>query len=324
MKQSLQQHFSVIIKTLPICSILILLFVGLFSGIEILAQTTYSQPSSNCSTIENVGTVCGDNTYNYSECKASGAEFICKKRVNTPSSANGTITPSNSNDSLKDLVSPQNQKFTSADCETTGNTISNCQRVIGTTTYYFNNCGPVASDIICSTVDTKKATTAEVTQSNTPKTTSNGTTLETAGVGTVKGESSDNASITDILIGLVLAIITLIIWIAGTIANSILWLVMTIFVFLLRINPADANWIKVAIAPWSVIQSISNLTILGAFLYVGFGYLLNIQKLKTRIDTFLTNIVIVAIVTNMTLLGTAAIVNIAQGVGDAFVGGYAY
>jgi hypothetical protein len=138
-----------------------------------------------------------------------------------------------------------------------------------------------------------------------------------------KDTTGETASITDILIGLVLAIITLIIWIAGTIANSILWLVMTIFVFLLRINPADANWIKVAIAPWSVIQSISNLTILGAFLYVGFGYLLNIQKLKTRIDTFLTNIVIVAIVTNMTLLGTAAIVNIAQGVGDAFVGGYA-
>jgi hypothetical protein len=134
---------------------------------------------------------------------------------------------------------------------------------------------------------------------------------------------SDSASITDILLGLVLSILTLMIWFVGSLANSVLWLVMTIFVYLLRINPADANWIKVAVAPWSVIQSISNLTILGAFLYVGFGYLLNIQKLKTRIDTFLTNIVIVAIVTNMTLLGTAAIVNIAQGVGDAFVGGYA-
>jgi hypothetical protein len=131
-----------------------------------------------------------------------------------------------------------------------------------------------------------------------------------------------NTDIFSILLNLIFSIVLLLIWILGSLASAILWIVMSIFIILVRINPADANWINVAIAPWGVIQSISNLLILGAFVYVGLGYLLNIQKLKMKIDQFLTNIVIVAIVTNMTLLGTASVINIAQGVGDAFVGAY--
>ncbi len=134
-----------------------------------------------------------------------------------------------------------------------------------------------------------------------------------------KGGSTDPFSI---LLNLIFSIVLLLIWILGSLASAILWIVMSIFIILVRINPADANWISVAIAPWGVIQSISNLLILGAFVYVGLGYLLNITKLKMKIDQFLTNIVIVAIVTNLTLLGTASIINIAQGIGDAFVGAY--
>jgi hypothetical protein len=138
-----------------------------------------------------------------------------------------------------------------------------------------------------------------------------------------KSEDNTAGGITDILLNLVMAIITLIVWAAGTVMEHVLWLVIAAFVFLVRINPADSTWIQVATAPWLVIQSISNLTILGAFLYVGFGYLLNIKKLKTRIDTFLTNIIIIAVVTNMTLLGTASIINIAQGIGNVFLASYA-
>jgi hypothetical protein len=317
------------IRTLTTFLSMILVFVGLFSIVTISAQSTLVFRDLNPK----------EQTF---ETKLSNGKTgsIITRYVGGP----GIV------DKGVELNTDGNYKTADYECaQTTSDLNIYCRvRDKDNNWAYLGNCvtvplsNPTNADIKCQNYLDKvsgDAPTLEQIKSNTTSAAgaistpvnSDVITSNQAGAGVNDGgkaakaeeQVSNSASITDILLGLVLAILTLMIWFVGSLANSVLWLVMTIFVYLLRINPADANWIKVAVAPWSVIQSISNLTILGAFLYVGFGYLLNIQKLKTRIDTFLTNIVIVAIVTNMTLLGTAAIVNIAQGVGDAFVGGYA-
>jgi hypothetical protein len=136
------------------------------------------------------------------------------------------------------------------------------------------------------------------------------------------GASNAIGSLFTTLFNLVLAVISLLVWFAGTLLSYVMFLIGFGFILLLRVNPAANDWIGVALAPWGVIQSLANLLILGTFVFVAFAYILNITQYKTKIDSFLTNIVIVAIVMNLTLLGCASIINIAQGVGDAFVGGY--
>lgn len=139
------------------------------------------------------------------------------------------------------------------------------------------------------------------------------------------GDGASNAlgTIFGTIANLILAILTLIVWFFGTLASWIMYILGFMFLILLRVNPAASDWIGVALAPWGVVQSLANLVILGTFVFVAFAYILNISQYKTKIDSFLTNIVIVAIAMNLTLLGCASIINIAQGIGDAFVGGYA-
>jgi hypothetical protein len=137
------------------------------------------------------------------------------------------------------------------------------------------------------------------------------------------GASNALGSIITIIGNLILAVLSLIAWFFGTVLSYIMFLLGWMLIVLIRVNPAAGDWIGVALAPWGVVQSIANLIILGTFIFVAFAYILDITKYKTKIDSFLTNIVIVAIVMNLTLLGCASIINIAQGVGDAFVGGYA-
>jgi hypothetical protein len=144
-----------------------------------------------------------------------------------------------------------------------------------------------------------------------------------ARTGAASGASNALGSLFTILFNIVLAVLSLLAWFFGTALSYIMFLLGGALLVLIRVNPAAGEWIQVASAPWGVVQSIANLVILGTFIFVAFAYILNITKYKTKIDSFLTNIVIVAIVTNLTLLGCASIINIAQGVGDAFIGGYA-
>jgi hypothetical protein len=152
---------------------------------------------------------------------------------------------------------------------------------------------------------------ALVTTTNGPKATPTG------------GASEAIGSIFTAIGNLILAILTLIVWFIATLASWVFYVIGLMFLIILRVNPAAADWIAVAQAPWGVVQSLANLVILGTFVFVAFAYILNISQYKTKIDSFLTNIVIVAIVMNLTLLGCASIINISQGIGDAFVGGYA-
>ncbi|MBC7472371.1 MAG: hypothetical protein H7196_03890, partial [candidate division SR1 bacterium] len=137
------------------------------------------------------------------------------------------------------------------------------------------------------------------------------------------GASNALLSMIGVIGNLIIAILILLAWAFGTLASVIMYILGFMFLIILRVNPAASDWIGVALAPWGVVQSLANLVILGTFVFVAFAYILNITQYKTKIDSFLTNIVIVAIAMNLTLLGCASVINIAQGVGDAFVGGYA-
>ena len=136
------------------------------------------------------------------------------------------------------------------------------------------------------------------------------------------GGAGGDTNLADKLLGLVIALVTLLVFIFSTVAYFVLYLFAFLFIFFVKINPASNDWITVAQAPWGVVQSLANLLILASFIFVAFSYILNIKQYKTKIDSFLTNIVIVAIVVQLTLLGAASIINITQGVGDAFVAGY--
>ncbi len=150
---------------------------------------------------------------------------------------------------------------------------------------------------------------------------------ETGGEITNTGTSNAGApnvakSLLEGLFNIVAILLLWFIYFCGWVAIAVLFLLGWVILVFLRINPAGSDFFTVAIAPWSVLITIANIMILGSFLYVGFGYILNIKNVKKSIQEFLTSIVIVALSINFTILGVATVINITQGVGDVFIYSY--
>lgn len=124
-----------------------------------------------------------------------------------------------------------------------------------------------------------------------------------------------------LLLDLVSQFLLFIVWVIGWGMQGILWMIMGVFFTFLRINPAGPDFLSVAIEPWRVIVTIANVLTLAAFLYTGFQYVLGVAK-KQKINDFILNIIVVLLTINFTIFAAATFVNIAQGLGDAFVGGY--
>ena len=122
------------------------------------------------------------------------------------------------------------------------------------------------------------------------------TATTTATNASINATSGGGPNLFEVLMNIVIAIVTLLVFIVSTAAYFILSLFAFLFIFFVKINPASNEWITVAQAPWGVVQSLANLLILASFIFVAFSYILNIKQYKTKIDSFLTNIVIVAIV----------------------------
>ena len=128
------------------------------------------------------------------------------------------------------------------------------------------------------------------------------------------------------LFNIILTVISFIIlaltYFAGWLAIGALWILGYLFLIFLRINPAGANFIAVAVDPWRIVVGIANMFVLSTFIFVGFGYILDIAKLKVKIEDFLLKIIVFTLILNFTLLGSASIVNVTQGIGEIMVGAY--
>jgi len=127
----------------------------------------------------------------------------------------------------------------------------------------------------------------------------------------------------NILLLFISAVVFVLAYLFGWLGLTVLWLFGYIFLTVLRINPVGANFINVAADPWRIVVGIANMLVLSTFIFVGFGYILDIAKLKVKLEEFFLNIVIFTLVLNFTLLGSAAIVNVTQGIGEVMVGSYA-
>ncbi len=137
---------------------------------------------------------------------------------------------------------------------------------------------------------------------------------------TVKDNSND---LIDTLWKLVMSFVAIVFYVLSLIAFMVLFLIAWLVLFLLSINPAGQDFITAIEPMWGAVLSIANLFILGAFLYVGLAYLLNLEYIKKNIGEFLMKIVYYAVLLQFTLLGTAAVINIGYGVGNLMKWAYA-
>ncbi|NJS41187.1 hypothetical protein HC766_02285 [Candidatus Gracilibacteria bacterium] len=90
------------------------------------------------------------------------------------------------------------------------------------------------------------------------------------------------ADLWTILFNLVASILLIFVWLLAWLIFWIFWIVAYIFLILIQINPAGTDFINVAIAPWQIVVSIANIVVLGSFIFIGFGYLLNIGFIKNN------------------------------------------
>jgi hypothetical protein len=258
----------------------------------------------------------------------------CNRTANNAESLCGTLQ------SIGTTPNGKRYNFGSEKCTGTG---TNVQCIEGG--IVFKQCEQTSTTYTCST--RALATAANTSPSNTtgPNTTPTnpgggqtgpGTTPTTPtnpsagnpisdGASAAAAVASSNPQIQLLLalINLVLSIIILIIWAVGWVLGTFLWLMGAGIVTILQINPAGGFFASVAVKPWGVVQGVANLVVLASFLFVGFAYILNIKQYKTRIDQFLTNIVIIAVLVNVTLTLSQSVVNISQGVGAVFINSYA-
>jgi hypothetical protein len=124
------------------------------------------------------------------------------------------------------------------------------------------------------------------------------------------------------LFSLISAIFLVSVYIFGWILSAILWVIGILFINILSINPASPQFIDAAVRPWQTLIGISNLLILSLFIFVGFGYILDLKNLKKDIRTFFLNVSVYALLLQFSLLGIAAVVNITNGIGDAMIYSY--
>ncbi len=113
------------------------------------------------------------------------------------------------------------------------------------------------------------------------------------------------------------------IYFVGWILAFVLFVISTLFVEILSINPAAPAFIGAAVRPWQVLVGLANLTVLGTFIAIGLGYILNYKPLKRNIREFMLQIAVFALLLNFSLLGTGVVVNLASGIGDVMVYSYA-
>ncbi|MEI6728428.1 MAG: hypothetical protein WCK98_02185 [bacterium] len=129
--------------------------------------------------------------------------------------------------------------------------------------------------------------------------------------------------IADFIIKVASIALAIVLYIFTIIGLIILFFFGVFVLWLLDINPASLSFVEVAQKPWGLLASVGNILILGAFMYVGFGYMMGIANMKKNLGDFLMKIIYYAMLLNFTLLGAATIVNVGYGVGNLIKYAYA-
>lgn len=120
----------------------------------------------------------------------------------------------------------------------------------------------------------------------------------------------------DFIWKIVALILGVLLWLVTTVSILVVWFLGSLSLFFLSLNPVSGDALEVVKVPWGILVGVGNIMILAAFIYVGFGYLLNIEGLKKNIGEFLQKIIYYALLLNFTLFGLATVVNIGYGFGD--------
>ena len=152
-----------------------------------------------------------------------------------------------------------------------------------------------------------------------------GVSAEAEAARTDRRNRQSTNGLTEVIIDLIAAIFAIIIWGFAQIISFVFWLIANAFLVIVRINPASAEFIQVAIAPWNIVVNLANIVILGSFIFVGLGYIVGldaVRKKKSTASDFLISIVIIAVSINFTLSGAATVINVVQGVGDLMYASY--
>ena len=124
------------------------------------------------------------------------------------------------------------------------------------------------------------------------------------------------------IIKLVIALVTALLYVINWGLLTITWLILMIFVFLIRLNPAGTSFYPVVLELWKLFVSVANFILFLSFPFAGIVNVLGLKQIKINLNQFFQNVVIVAIGINFTILGAAAVINVAQGVGDIMIYSY--
>ena len=147
---------------------------------------------------------------------------------------------------------------------------------------------------------------------------------EKAALAGVTGDKSNSAlDLVKSLGAIVGWVLFFLIYFFGWILSFLLYMISVLFVEILSINPAAPAFIGAAVRPWQVLVGLANLVVLGTFIAIGLGYILDYKPLKRNIREFILQIAVFALLLQFSLLGTGVVVNLATGIGDAMVYSYA-
>jgi hypothetical protein len=90
------------------------------------------------------------------------------------------------------------------------------------------------------------------------------------------------------------------------------------FVVLVSINPASNELLNVAYRPWQSVVNISNIFLIAGIIFMGFGYILNLDFIKKSqgLQNFFLGLLTIGVMMQFTFAATAGVVNFTNGVGN--------
>ena len=134
-----------------------------------------------------------------------------------------------------------------------------------------------------------------------------------------KGKSggiTDPGNIIRIFLIIVAAVIAIFMWVGVMIAATFILLTAQSFIFFFSLDVSSATWQQVSAQPASVLTAIANMLIIGSFVGVALGYLLDIAALKIKLNDFFIGMAIYTILINFSLPLVFTVIAIAKGIGD--------
>jgi hypothetical protein len=121
-----------------------------------------------------------------------------------------------------------------------------------------------------------------------------------------------------LVLDIVIKIITFLLWGLVQLFKFVLGVMGGMFVILVSINPASNSLLDIAYAPWQTVLNIANIVLLAGIIFMGFGYILNLDIIKKAkgLQDFFLGLLVVGVMMQFTFAASAAVVNFTNGLGN--------